>query len=132
MTKHFFLPLKKIPTATAQEHKIAVIKNKPVIYQPAKLKAAKSLFKASLAKFVPDKPYTGAIRLTVKWLFPKGKSHADGEYKITRPDTDNLQKMFKDVMTELHFWKDDAQVCSELCEKFYAEITGIFVVIEEL
>ena len=43
MTTQFFLPLKKIPTATAQEHKITVIKNKPVIYQPQKLKAVKSV-----------------------------------------------------------------------------------------
>lgn len=43
MTTQFFLPLKKIPTATAQEHKISVIKNKPVIYQPQKLKAVKNV-----------------------------------------------------------------------------------------
>lgn len=132
MTTQFFLPLKKIPTATAQEHKIAVVKNKPVIYQPQKLKAVKSLFEANLAKHVPKEPFKGAVRLQVMWLFPMGKSHADGEFKITRPDTDNLQKLFKDVMTELHYWKDDAQVCSEHCEKRYAKITGIFVVIEEL
>lgn len=55
-----------------------------------------------------------------------------GEYRITKPDTDNLQKLLKDCMTRCGFWKDDAQVASELCEKFWAEIPGIFIHIEEL
>ena len=33
-----------------------------------------------------------------------------------------------DVMTELGFLMDDAQVASELCEKFWAEIPGIYFV----
>ena len=49
--------------------------------------------------------------MVTKWCFPKGK-HSDGEYKATKPDTDNLQKMLKDVMTEVGFWKDDALVAS--------------------
>jgi Holliday junction resolvase RusA-like endonuclease len=40
--------------------------------------------------------------------------------------------MLKDVMTALGFWKDDAQVASEIIEKFWADIPGIYVVIEEL
>lgn len=53
-------------------------------------------------------------------------------YKSTKPDTDNLQKMLKDVMTELNFWKDDALVASEVIEKFWAEVPGIYIRIEEL
>jgi len=66
-----------------------------------------------------------------KWCFPRGV-HKDGEYRITKPDTDNLQKMFKDVMTHLGFWKDDALVASDLCEKFWAEIPGIYIKIQPL
>lgn len=71
------------------------------------------------------------MRLIVRWLFPRGL-HRDGEYKTSRPDTDNLQKMLKDTMTELHYWKDDALVVSELVEKFWAEHPGIYIRIEEL
>jgi Holliday junction resolvase RusA-like endonuclease len=35
-------------------------------------------------------------------------------------------------MTELGFWKDDAQVASEVIEKFWAEIPGIWIRLEEL
>ena len=35
-------------------------------------------------------------------------------------------------MTRLHFWHDDAQVCSEIVEKFWADPCGVFVMVEEL
>ena len=73
-----------------------------------------------------------AVRLTVKWIFPITGKHRDGEYKTTKPDTDNLQKMLKDIMTDLGFWKDDALVASELVEKFWGNITGIFIRVEDL
>lgn len=73
----------------------------------------------------------GAIRLVAKWCFPRGK-HADGEYRITKPDTDNLEKLLKDCMTANRFWKDDAQVASEICEKFWAEVPGIWIGIEQI
>ena len=60
------------------------------------------------------------------------KNHKDGEYRITKPDTDNLQKMLKDCMTLVGFWKDDALVASEITEKFWAEKPGIYIRIEEL
>jgi Holliday junction resolvase RusA-like endonuclease len=70
---------------------------------------------------------TGALQLRTLWLFPKGRSHKNGEWRITKPDTDNLQKLLKDCMTECGFWKDDALVCSELAEKFWADVPGIYV-----
>lgn len=67
----------------------------------------------------------------VKWLFPKGR-HRDGEYRTTKPDTDNLQKLLKDCMTVAGFWKDDALVCSEIVEKFWAGTSGIWIRVEEV
>lgn len=126
----FFMPMIP-PTVTHQEHKVAVKNGKPIFYDPPELKDAKAKLMAHLAKHKPKKKYECGVRLTVKWLFPKGK-HKDGDYKITKPDTDNLQKLLKDCMTACDFLKDDALVASEICEKFYAEITGIYVRIDEL
>ena len=67
----------------------------------------------------------------MKFLYPRGKRN-DGEYKATKPDTDNLIKMLKDEMTKAGFWKDDALVASEIVEKFWAETPGIYVEVEEL
>ena len=119
------------PTVTAQERKVTVHNGQPIFYDPPEVKNAKEKLIANLYKYHPMFPYREGVRLTVKWLFPKRK-HKDGEYKITKPDTDNLQKMLKDCMTLCGFWADDALVASEICEKFWADVPGIYIKIEEL
>ena len=121
----------KVPTTTHQEKAIHVVKGKPVTYEPAELKAARAKLMAHLGQHVPDYPYTGAVQLITKWCFPRGK-HKDGSWKTTKPDTDNSIKLLKDCMTKLGYWKDDALVASEITQKFWAELPGIYVKIEEL
>lgn len=130
MAVEFFLPMIP-PTITHQEKGIRVVEGKPVVYEPAELKAARQKLTAHLAPHRPPKRMTGGVRLVVKWCFPRGK-HADGEYRITKPDTDNLQKLLKDCMTACGYWKDDAQVASEICEKFWAQVPGIYIWAEPL
>ena len=125
----FFLPMIP-PTVTYQEKKIAVAHGKPVFYEPPELADARNKLTAYIAPHAPKKPLTGAVRLVVKWCFPITAKHKDGEYKTTKPDTDNLQKLLKDVMTACGFWKDDALVASEIVEKFWAEKPGIFIFAE--
>ncbi len=132
METKFFMPMKNVPTVTAQEHKVTVRNGKPYFYDPPEIKAAKEKFMSALYGHIPLIPFDGPLRLTVKWLFPVTGKHEDGEYKTTKPDTDNLQKMLKDCMTKSGFWKDDALVASEISEKFYADIPGIFIRVEEL
>ena len=127
----FFMPMKSPPTVTHQEKQVAVRNGKPIFYEPPELKKARSQLMAHLMKHRPEQPFTGGVRLVVKWLFPKGE-HQSGEYRTTRPDTDNLNKLLKDCMTVTGFWKDDAQVASEVCEKFWSDITGIWIRVEEL
>ena len=127
----FFIPM-KLPTKTHQEKKVRVFKGKPSLYEPAELAAVRVRFRDALAAYVPDAPMKGAVRLLTKWCFPISGKHTDGEYRTSKPDTDNLVKMLKDVMTGLHFWKDDAQVASEIIEKFWARIPGLYVAIEQI
>ena len=35
-------------------------------------------------------------------------------------------------MTRLGFWHDDAQVASEVAEKFWADVPGVFIFVEAL
>lgn len=120
------------PTVTAQEHKVTVIHGKPRFYDPPEVREARSKLMAALAAHKPDKPSSRPVRLVVKWLFPLTGSHKNGEYRSTRPDTDNLQKLLKDCMTKCGFWEDDALVASEITEKFWADVPGIWIHIEEL
>ena len=55
-----------------------------------------------------------------------------GTWKVTRPDNDNLQKMFNDEMTRAGFWLDDAQIVVEHVEKYWAAEGHIDVTIFEL
>lgn len=126
----FFMPMIP-PTVTAQEHKIAVRNGKPIVYDTPEIKSAKSMLTAYLIEHKPEQPFECGVRLIVKWCFPRGE-HQTGTYRTTRPDTDNLQKLLKDCMTKCGFWKDDALVCSEITEKFWAEIPGIWIRIEEV
>lgn len=119
------------PTVTAQERRVSIVKGKPIFYDSPRIKSAKELLITHLKPHRPSKPYECGVRLRVSWLFPKGR-HKDGEYRITKPDTDNLQKMLKDCMTKCGFWKDDALVASEICEKFWAEVSGIYIKVEML
>lgn len=128
----FFIPMKKIPTVTHQQKKWTVRNGKPQSYEPESLKEARALFMTLFAQHVPSDKLKGPIRLTTKWLYPMKKGVYDGQYKTTKPDTDNLVKLPKDCMTELGYWEDDALVASEIIEKFWAKQVGIYVKAEEL
>ena len=103
MEIQFFMPMLP-PTVTAQEHKVTVVHGKPKFYDPPEVADAKDKLISALSQHCPDQQFCDAVRLVVKWLFPISGSHQNGEYKTTRPDTDNLQKMLKDCMTKCGFW----------------------------
>ena len=128
----FFLYLDP-PTATAQEKQVRIVHGKPLFYDPAPVKEARSLLITHLLPNRPDKPLDGPISLSTVWLFPGGRSHKNGEWRVTKPDTDNLQKLLKDCMTRCGYWHDDAQVVRESVEKRWSdEPAGIFIVVEQL
>jgi len=131
MKLEFFMAMRP-PTKTYQQHKVTCQNGKPIFYEPAELKAVRQKLTGYLAKHTPDKKYTSAIRLITKWCFPITGKRKNGQYKTTKPDTDNLQKMLKDIMTDLGYWADDALVASEIIEKFWAKIPGIYICIEKL
>lgn len=120
------------PETTHQQKKVHIVKGKPHFYEPDDLKKARTKLMAKLAKFVPDERMNGNVRLMVKWCFPITGDHEDGEYKYTKPDLDNSNKLLQDCMTKLGFWKDDAYVVSLIVEKFWAEHPGIYIRIEEI
>ncbi|MBT0946934.1 RusA family crossover junction endodeoxyribonuclease [Streptococcus lutetiensis] len=128
----FFIPMKKIPTVTHQQKKWTVRNGKPQSYEPEKLKETRAMFMGLLAPYAPEEPMDGPLRLTTKWLFPKIKGTTNGQYKHTKPDTENLLKLPKDCMQELGFFVNDSRVASEITEKFWADTVGIYVRLENL
>ncbi|WP_316607807.1 RusA family crossover junction endodeoxyribonuclease [uncultured Ruminococcus sp.] len=132
MKIEFFLPMIPPSHTYQQGSRTAVRKGKVIRYQDEQLRDVKAKFTAYLGKHIPERQMVGAIRLVTKWCYPIIGNHRNGEYKTSKPDTENSLKLFKDVMTELNYWIDDAQVASEITEKFWADIPGIFVSVEEL
>ena len=118
------------PTVTQQKHEFKVVKGRVVVYDPPRLRDARQKFMDYLF------PLEGPVRVVTKWIWPcdfvAGETHRVGEWKTTKPDTDNLIKLFKDCMTKTHYWHDDAQVCSEVTEKFYGDRPGIYVQVEPI
>ena len=128
----FFMKMKP-PTATAQERKIKIINGRPVFFDTQKVREARAILMNHLSMHRPRRPLEGPIELQVTWLFPKGKGHKDGEWRVTRPDTDNLEKLLKDCMTRTGYWRDDAQVVREVVEKKWsADPTGIQIKVSVL
>ena len=126
------MPMKP-PTKTYQEKRLGVTKKgRAYIYEDSELKAVRQKLMAHLGKRAPEKPIDGAIQFIAKWCFPITGKQQPGEWKTSKPDTDNLQKLLKDCMTVCGFWKDDAQVASEVIQKFYCDVPGIFIVVEQL
>ena len=120
------------PTVTHQEKKIRVVNGKPIVYEPDELKAARSKLLAHLSGHKPPERIHGPIKLNVWWCFPADDKHPSNTWRITKPDTDNLQKLLKDCMTETGFWEDDAQVCMESVQKIWNDVPGIYISLMQL
>ena len=131
MECEFFLNMVP-PTVTHQEKSVTVKNGKPVFFENHRLKAARSEFVAALALHKPERPLKGAIQLLTKWCFYDSRI-TEPRYKVTKPDTDNSIKLLKDCMTRVGFWADDAQVASEITEKFLVpNRPGIYIFAKEL
>lgn len=119
------------PTATAQQKGEQIISGRIHHYKKKNVRQAEAILRDALMPYLPAEPIVDKpIRLSVLWMFPYPKSarkHKPGHsrWKITRPDTDNLNKLLKDVMTDMGFWKDDALISLENIQKIYDDEPGI-------
>ena len=119
------------PTATAQQKGEQIIGGRIHHYKKKNVLQAEAILRDALLPYLPAEPIVDKpIRLSVLWMFPYPKSarkHKPGHsrWKITRPDTDNLNKLLKDVMTDMGFWKDDALISLENIQKIYDDEPGI-------
>lgn len=116
------------PTATAQQK--GQNRKTGKYYKTPELRDAEQKYMAYAAQARPAEPIAGPVRLTVVFSFDHHGRHRDGEPKTTKPDTDNLVKLLKDVLTKVGYWKDDAQVYDEHVIKVWEERPGILVLIQ--
>ena len=122
-------PASSASSTSVWEARWAPQNGKPHKYLGENLADTRALYLSYLAQHAPDEPYEGPLYLSVEWNFKTASKKLDGKYKISRPDTDNLNKLFKDCMTKCGYWKDDSQVVVEQISKKWAVNPFISVMI---
>jgi Holliday junction resolvase RusA-like endonuclease len=92
----------------------------------------KDLIALTARDLLPEAPLSGPLKVDATYRFRRPKSHfrtgkysrelrPDAPYYHTKkPDRDNLDKAFLDIMTQIGFWRDDCQVVDGRIEKYYA------------
>lgn len=119
------------PRTTQQQHRISTRNGYPILYDGDNLKSAKQLLTVMLSTHRPRTPFNGPVEFTVHWRF-RAKSHKDNEWKVSRPDGSNLDKMLEDIMTGLGYWTDDSLIVRKINEKYWSKKPGLYIKIVEL
>lgn len=136
------------PTATAQHKGVRTWRKKAAdgkvkthvqFFKKSDLVRAEAMLRIQLEKHVPLAPMVGPLKLTATWTFDWFKyempARRAGELpqwipSTGWPDCSNIIKLFEDVMTSLHFWKDDSHVASLWVRKGRGDRPGIHLRIE--
>lgn len=127
----FFLTMESPPTTTAQQGSRTTKAGHHYV-DPA-VRAIKDRYRQALLPHKPDTPITNTpIRLTVKFLYPPTIKHTHGTPKTTKPDCSNIIKSLEDAMQDCGYFTNDSAVASLIVEKYYSEVTGIYIKIEPL
>lgn len=133
----FFIPLAKIPSGTAQQRKASINKYTGKIQtRPSDSYIhAKKLFCSLIWKHRPEEPFKGPLSLELGYRYEAQTKKMVNTFKTTRPDGDNLLKVFKDCLNDTGFFaNDDSQVASETITRYYVNKGegGIYVKLCEL
>lgn len=113
--------------------------NKAMVYNPAEnVSAAKIIRDYAVEAMRGRPPIKGAVRLSVVafYSYPaswsKKQRERSGGWKTTKPDTDNIVKLYKDAFNGI-VWVDDRQVAIENVTKVYTEFWAhTFIDVDEL
>lgn len=121
------------PTTTFQDKGLAVSKSgKPYMYDRDEAEEVKAKLIAYLAKYRPPEPLKGPVELVVRWFYPEEDSHRSGDFKTTKPDLDNMNKLLGDALQELGFVKDDAHIAHLDITKMYSDLPGVQIILTEM
>lgn len=97
------------PTRTAQQKGVSVIHGHVHYYEKKEVRLAKQIMINKFKMFAPPTPIEGPVQIFIEWRFGLKKCKKV-EFKVTRPDLDNLEKSCLDCLTECRYWKDDSQI----------------------
>ena len=117
---------------TAQQKGVTVRNGKPYFYEKAEVKALRHRLYYLCKPHRPPQPFQGAVRLKVIFYYQTKNKKQIGQFKTTRPDLDNLNKLLWDVLTDTGFFQDDSQIAIFEARKGYGTEDKIRIEIEEI
>ena len=133
------------PTATAQHKGERVVRGKVIHYEKEEVAAAREWISRRLDEYVPETPLAGPLCLEVFWVYRwlerhlrkngRKKPSVEGKRLLlcpTRPDCDNLSKLFNDCLQAAGFFRDDSQIAVPHFLKAWGDDPGIAARITEL
>jgi len=110
-------------------------------YQPKLLKLEKKRIQFIAKALAPVIPWEEPIEITIEFYFPWRKDTsqkikeewiANGvNFKSTKPDLDNLEKMICDALEGIIF-KNDSQIVRKKSEKLYCDAPHIEVMVKKI
>lgn len=138
-TIQFWAPC--VPPKTTYQSGSTIYRRKdgtPFIGKNTKGERLKYILIALLEPHQPAEPFTGPVKLNIKYVYPWRKSEPKRNrtqgwmWNDKRPDADNLAKQICDVMTLLRFFEDDGQVALLQVEKQWGDQSGIGICLESM
>lgn len=89
-------------------------------------------FEYSISKHKPPIPWDGPVQVAIDFRFPWNKSAPKKylnreEWKTTRPDLDNMEKVILDSLTRTGFIVDDSIICYKITSKKHSNNPGISI-----
>jgi len=136
---HCFIPC--IPPRNTHQAGNRIFKSKDgkaFIGKSSKHKKTQLELRALLMQDRPIRPFQGACKIKVYWIFPftKNETKANKEKGYIpctkRPDCDNLAKGLLDAMQWVGYFKDDAQAYDLNIIKMYGAQSGIWLEVFEM
>lgn len=136
----FTLFLDQIPSGTAQQKRMGYKKDKltgkqkVVFFDSDSVADAKRTYMYMLRRYAPRTPLKGPVCLAVTFQYAVKDKKKRGKWKVSRPDCDNIVKVFVDCLTKCGFFEDDNQVCKLTVAKVYSlcDKAAMSVSIEEM
>lgn len=127
------LQLEKIPSGTAQQRRVAYVNGRIMSYPSKSLEEARRIYHKALSKLDKQAPYSGAIKLTILFTYKtKEKKRINGFWKTTRPDVDNLAKVFIDQLMHEGIIQEDSNIVQLNISKRWDTNSYIMFELEEV
>ena len=106
-------------------------------YANSKVKLWVSDFSKIIAKHRPSTPCDFPVSLFIRFRFPHLKSSSseykkNPQWKTTRPDLDNMEKVVLDSLTDEGFLVDDSIICLKTTSKKHSSTPKIIIRLKQI